>query len=131
MFTRRGFGLFRWHRGRRRHRFGRRLTVDQLEEKMVRLEQHLEITPEQKDAWDDLIDIVRDGSEAFLVAGNGNGPETALERLARAEAKVEAGLAILKRIRPAFGRLYEILGEKQKQTVDGLTLMGRPHAARC
>lgn len=119
--------LFGWMRGRRHRRHGSTPPAERVEHALGQFESRLAITEAQREDWEALAGMIRDGAEALGVAGPANGVgagQTALEaapdRLARLEAKVEAGLAILRRTRPAFERLYDRLDETQRGTLDAL-----------
>lgn len=114
--------LFGWMRGRR-HRRGSTPPAERVEHALGYVENRLAITEAQREAWEALAGMIRDGAEALGVAGPTNGEEKAQaapDRFARLEAKVEAGLAILKRTRPAFDQLYDRLDETQRDTLDAL-----------
>lgn len=117
--------------GREGHGFGRALDPDRVEEGLRDAESRLSLMPDQRPAWERLARAVRDGSEALRDSGLGPAAAgaPAPEKLARLVAAMEAGTAVLRRLRPAFDELYLMLGDDQRRALDGLAAQRGWHAA--
>jgi hypothetical protein len=95
-----------------------------LEKGLAFVEGFVNFTPEQTTAWTELSETVRAGSatigEKCATLEKAEMPVSAPERMAHFEAIATTGLAILKRVRPAFDRFYATLSDKQKKALDNL-----------
>jgi hypothetical protein len=102
---------------------------DWIEAGIERVEEAIELTSEQETAWGQLTGTVRSAGErvdqACAEAREAGRPQTASDRLARAEIMLSTGLAVVQEVRPAFDSFYATLDDEQKATIDGL--MGRGH----
>lgn len=98
---------------------------------MVVAERRLDLRPEQRAAWNELDAAVRAAGariaslcKQFQTASAGN----ADERLGQAETAMEAGLGMVRQVRPAFHALYQTLDDSQRQVVDAFAAhRGRRH----
>lgn len=119
-----------WHRGRGQgHARGSAMICSdrrdrRIENGLAFVEGFVNFTPEQTAAWSELSEAVRAGSatigEKCKELEKAGAPQSAPDRLARFEALATTGLAILKRIRPAFDRFYATLSDKQKKALENL-----------
>ena len=119
-----------WHQGHGRGP-GRGLAMicsdrrDQgIENGLAFVEGFVNFTPEQANAWSELSGAVRGESatigETCEEMEKADPPQSAPEKLARAETLGAAGLGMLQRIRPVFERFYATLSDTQKQALDNL-----------
>jgi hypothetical protein len=119
-----GFGrrhAWRGQRGGGHAAFCNRESGEWIGDMMVVAERRLDLRPEQRAAWTELDAAVRTaGAEIaalckqFQTASTGN----ADERLGQAETAMEAGLGMVRQVRPAFHALYQTLDDSQRQVVD-------------
>jgi LTXXQ motif family protein len=94
---------------------------ERLERALAHTERHLDVTAEQKPAWDRLAAEVRGAvADSCAAARRGGTPADAPAALARLEHVVSASAAGLERIRPAFDALYEGLSAEQRRDLDRL-----------
>jgi len=122
-----GGGWFR-HRGAGQH-FGFLCDADARQEwldaRLGLVESFAEFNPEQAAAWTAFTDAVRTASgrmdELCEQAHPTERPDSAPERLARAETFLAAGLAVVQEVRPSFERLYATLNDEQKAALDRMT----------
>ena len=109
-------GVFRWRGWRGRHRRDRS-PVDWASHALGYVERRLGLRDDQREAWDAFAAIVRDGGEAYSASDSGTS-----DALARLEAKADAALAIIRRVRPAFDRLQATLDLEQRERLNALLL---------
>lgn len=113
--------------GDRAHGFAR--LCDRADERhtsavLALVERTLDIRPDQRAAWTSLTDALRaaqnDIGAACTKAGRGAKNGSAVATLANAETLTEAGLAAIRRIRPAFDSFHRTLTADQKARLDRL-----------
>ncbi|HSK41497.1 MAG TPA: Spy/CpxP family protein refolding chaperone [Arenibaculum sp.] len=97
-------------------------------------EAKLDITDQQRDAWDRFGQAVRTAAqpdaELCESLAQDERPTTLPERLGRFQQVAEARLAQLERIRPAVEEMYAALTPEQQETADELMAHGRRHGRR-
>jgi len=95
-----------------------------IEDGLAFVEGFVNFTPEQTAAWTELTRTIRAGSatigEKCDELEKTDTPVSAPDRLARFEGMATTGLAILRRIRPAFERFHATLSDKQRKALDDL-----------
>ena len=123
----------RWHRrdGKDHGRFCGGIRGGRLDQALVAVEEAAGFTPPQSAAWSELEGEIRAAGISIKDAcGDAADPQTAAvapHRLARLEILLTVGLASLRRVRPAFERLYATLSEAQKVAFDSLITGNRHH----
>jgi hypothetical protein len=89
----------------------------------------LELNGTQEAAWKDVVDTADaarvKAKEACADQDDWKG--TAPERLARAEAMMQAGLDAVHEVRPKFDAFYDTLTDRQKQRLDDMTVARHGH----
>ena len=119
------FDCRRKHEARERHRRTRTRPTSgdaaRTEEAMAYLEGRLGLTAEQRRAWRELAEAIRDSADAMQTAHDAidDVEGSALARITNFEVVAEVTTAALRRIRPALERLYVSLDETQRRTLDG------------
>ena len=122
-----------WHRpgGEGHGRFCGGIGGGRLDHALDAVEEAAGFTPPQSTAWSELKDEIHaSGTSIEDACGDAADPETATpapHRLARLETLLSVGLASLRRVRPAFERLYATLSEEQKKSFDSLMTGNRHH----
>lgn len=89
----------------------------------------LELNDAQEAAWKNVVDTA-EAARAKVKETCGDRDDwkgTAPERLARAEAMMQAGLQAVKEVRPKFDAFYDTLSDRQKQRLDDLTVARHGH----
>ena len=116
--------------GKGHGRFCSRIQEDGLDPALTAIEQAAGFTPPQNAAWSELKGEIRAAGasieDACGEAADSESPAPAPHRLARLETLLTAGLAGLRRVRPAFERLYATLSKEQKATFNSL-MTGKGH----
>lgn len=87
------------------------------------VEQFAELTPPQRTAWEELKAKIKAGNARFdeaCTAMRAGDPATPAERMAGIERMLEAGLAAVREIRPAFDAFHATLDEAQRAALDRL-----------
>jgi len=109
-------------RGDKLARFCSDERVERIDEAIDKVREKVNPTEAQLPAWNRLTEAVRQGDrqiaarcDEFKDAGRAG---TAPERLARAEAAMTTGLAIVQTVRPALDEFYGTLSDEQKKAVD-------------
>ncbi len=119
---------FGGHHGRRHgHRLAH-MCSDRRSEKVEHaidfVENFMNFTTPQQQAWSELAQSLRDGDvrvgEACASLKDGKMPITATEKFALLETVLSAGLDIVVKVRPAFDRFYSTLNTKQQKSLDDL-----------
>ena len=102
--------------------------ADKVEDAIGFAEAFFTFRGEQKVAWDGLAAALREGSttigkhcEAMKAEGR---QKTATGKFARMETMLTAGLEVVKKVRPAFDKLYATLDEKQQAALDKMIRRG-------
>ena len=95
-----------------------------MEHLIALVENRMNFTPPQADAWEKLADSLRAGGRSISdacdsLANDGRG-DTAPAALTRAEVMVTVGLDALQQVRPRLDAFYATLDPQQKQIIDGL-----------
>lgn len=129
-----GFGpaAFRSHGGRHGVEYlcGER-RERRMQDMVATVEGFATFTPEQQAAWDALKSRLDAGSQRLDAACESlppvEGRPAPDQRLARMETMLEAGLAAVREVRPAFAGFYATLDEKQKTAFDRLLQRGHRH----
>ena len=124
-----------WYRPGGRGRHGFRAFCDErsgdwIEDLLVLGERRLDLTTEQKPAWDELGAAVRAASTDLrgLCAQMTDAPKRSADaRLAEAETMMAAGLDAMRRVQPAFHALYAALDASQRKALDDLAAHRRRH----
>ena len=90
-----------------------------LDRAVGRAERYLDITDEQRPAWNHLVAEVGSAvHDACAAARPDDEPADALAAFARLERVASASAAGLERIRPAVEAFYAVLDEEQRQDLD-------------
>ncbi len=97
---------------------------EKVEHGIVFVENFMNFTTPQQQAWDGLAQAVRAGNarvdEACATLKDGKMPTSATEKFAMAETVLSAGLDIVMKVRPAFDQFYKTLNSKQQKSLDDL-----------
>jgi hypothetical protein len=86
--------------------------------RMDRLEAIVKPTAEQKPALDELRNALNAAAERTAAGCPAEFPKTMSARLALMESRMEAMVASIKSVRPAFDKFYASLDEQQKARLD-------------
>lgn len=116
-----------WHHGGDHGGMMERLCSERrggwLDDRIELVESFVAFTPEQEPAWQGLTTAVRNGSERVgeaCAALAATGDDEPPGRLARVEVMLEAGLDLVRAVRPAFEDFYAVLDDGQKAALDRL-----------
>lgn len=94
------------------------------------VERTLDLRPDQRAAWTSLTDALRAAQKnigaACTKAKRGGQNGSAVVSLANAETLTEAGLAAIRRVRPAFDAFHRALSADQKARLD--RILSRRHS---
>lgn len=97
---------------------------EKLEQAITFVENFMNFTTPQQQAWTGLAQALRGGDqrvgEACATLKDGKIPDTAMEKLAMVETMLSAGLDIVVTVRPAFDKFYGTLNEQQQKSLDDL-----------
>lgn len=97
---------------------------EKLEQGISFVENFMNFTMPQQQAWEGLAQALRAGEQtvgdACATMKDGLMPVTATEKLALLETVLSAGLDIVVTVRPAFDKFYGTLNEKQQKSLDDL-----------
>jgi hypothetical protein len=90
---------------------------------------HLDLDPNQKAAWDGVVDSADDARRKLrdACADRDDWSGTTPERLARMETLMAAGLDAVREVRPRFDAFYATLSDDQKATLDDAGPRHRHH----
>ncbi len=103
--------------------------AERIESLVAFVENFVDFTPDQTQAWNNVTEAVRAGSASIDQTCSDlekeGRPETAPEKLALVETIMATGLDVVQRIRPAFDSFYQTLTEKQRKAIDDLTAKHR------
>jgi len=80
-------------------------------------------TPQQQPALDELKAIAKLHADAMKPACAGGYPATLPERIAASERRLEATLAVIRKLQPALNKFYGALDDRQKGEVNGLLIL--------
>lgn len=104
---------------------------ERIDELIAFVDSFVDFTPEQAPAWADLIGALRASGDSvdavcdeLTAAGK---PATAPEALARIAIVMEAGLEVVRELRPPFDAFYAALDAEQRAALDGLVNTGHRH----
>ncbi len=85
----------------------------------------LDLTPDQRQNWDAVTQVVKDSDLKSLCPEFAQGNKTAPARLDLMEAAMSKGLTTVQNVRQPFNTFYTSLSESQQQELD--TLLARRH----
>ncbi len=98
--------------------------AEKLEDGIGLVEAFFSFNDAQKTAWTGLTAALRESSDAIgnrcEAMKDADRPQTATDKLARAEGMLTTGLEIVRKVRPAFEGFYATLDPKQQAALDKL-----------
>lgn len=98
--------------------------VDRNDARIVKMERSLKITPDQKELWNDLTDVMKENAEKIdeltKARADKTRPLNAVEDLKSYGEILDAHAEGMQKFIPAFEKLYDSMSDEQKKNADVL-----------